>query len=178
MSYQALHDSLTGLANRVLFTDRVRHALARRERHDTVLAVMVVDMDDFKTVNDSLGHDAGDQVLTTVAARLQLYLREGDSVARLGGERPGGTGALATPPTRADRTLDCIPLAEESGLIIPIGRWILATACRQAHEWHQRYPRLPALEITESTLLDRSEARRRGARRGFDDHRAGSHVAS
>ena len=69
----------------MLFTDRVRHALARRERHDAVLAVMFVDMDDFKTVNESLGHDAGDQVLTTVAARLQLYLREGDSVARFGG---------------------------------------------------------------------------------------------
>ncbi len=316
LSYQALHDPLTGLANRVLFTDRVRHALARRERHDTVLAVMFVDMDDFKTVNDSLGHDAGDQVLATVAARLQLYLREGDSVARFGGDefgvlledvddteeamriagrlstalsesttvddkevamrasigvaihspelaaadellraadaamsiaKRGGRGgfelfqpemhaaAMARLELKSDlgralergefvihyqptvvlatglvngmealvrwrhpqrgliAPLDFIPLAEESGLIIPIGRWILATACRQAHEWHQRYPTLPALtmsvnlsavqlahpdlvgdvadtlaathvdprtivlEITESTLLDRSE---------------------
>ena len=317
LSYQALHDPLTGLANRVLFTDRLRHALARRERNDSVLAVLLVDMDDFKTVNESLGHFAGDQVLTTVAARLQLYLREGDSVARFSGDEFGVlledvddteevmriaerlSTALAEPTTVDDKEvalraslgiaihshelaaadellrgadvamsiakrgerggfqlyrpemyaaamarlelrsdlgralergefeihyqptvvlatgsvhglealvrwrhphrgliapLDFIPLAEESGLIIPIGRWILATACRQAHEWQRRYPTLPALtmsinlsavqlanpdlvadvaetlaathvdprtivlEITESTLLDRSEA--------------------
>ncbi|MDQ3452915.1 MAG: EAL domain-containing protein [Actinomycetota bacterium] len=317
LSYQALHDPLTGLANRVLFTDRLRHALARRERNDSVLAVLLVDMDDFKTVNESLGHFAGDQVLTTVAARLQLYLREGDSVARFSGDEFGVlledvddteevmriaerlSTALAEPTTVDDKEvalraslgiaihshelaaadellrgagvamsiakrgerggfqlyrpemyaaamarlelrsdlgralergefeihyqptvvlatgsvhglealvrwrhphrgliapLDFIPLAEESGLIIPIGRWILAAACRQAHEWHRRYPTLPALtmsinlsavqladpdlvgevaetlaathvdprtivlEITESTLLDRSEA--------------------
>jgi diguanylate cyclase (GGDEF)-like protein/PAS domain S-box-containing protein len=316
LSYQALHDPLTGLANRVLFIDRVKHALARRERRDTLLAVLFVDLDDFKTINESLGHDAGDQVLTTVAARLQLYLREGDSVARFGGDEFGVlledvddteealriagrlTAALAEPTDvegkevalraslgvavhspelaaadelvraadaamsiakRAERggyqlyrpemhaaamdrlqlkadlgralersefevhyqptvvlatgsvngleallrwrhpergliaPSDFVPMAEESGLIIPIGRWILAAACRQAHDWHRRYPTLPALtmsvnlsvvqlarpelvsevaetlaatgvdprtivlEITESTLLDRSE---------------------
>ncbi|MGH9282803.1 MAG: putative bifunctional diguanylate cyclase/phosphodiesterase, partial [Acidimicrobiales bacterium] len=86
LTHQAFHDSLTGLANRALFTDRVDHALRRRrgERHE--VAVVFLDLDDFKTVNDSLGHAAGDQLLTHVAQRLAGCLRPADTTARLGGD--------------------------------------------------------------------------------------------
>jgi diguanylate cyclase (GGDEF)-like protein len=86
LSRQANHDSLTGLANRAGFRARVNDALARPERRDGTQAVLFVDLDDFKDVNDLLGHPAGDEVLRAVAERLRTVVRPGDLVARLGGD--------------------------------------------------------------------------------------------
>jgi diguanylate cyclase (GGDEF)-like protein/PAS domain S-box-containing protein len=86
LRYRAFHDSLTQLANRALFTDRVDHAVARQARTSRRLAVVVLDLDGFKTINDSLGHTAGDQLLVAAAQRLQNQLRPGDTAARLGGD--------------------------------------------------------------------------------------------
>jgi diguanylate cyclase (GGDEF)-like protein len=83
---QAFHDPITDLANRALFMDRLEHALARRERMGDSLAVMFMDLDDFKMINDSLGHAAGDELLRHVADRLQLVLRPADTAARFGGD--------------------------------------------------------------------------------------------
>jgi diguanylate cyclase (GGDEF)-like protein/PAS domain S-box-containing protein len=86
LSHRALHDPLTGLPNRVLLLDRLEAALARIRRHKGFLAVLYLDLDRFKTVNDNLGHDIGDRLLHVVARRLQDTLRPSDSVARLGGD--------------------------------------------------------------------------------------------
>jgi diguanylate cyclase (GGDEF)-like protein/PAS domain S-box-containing protein len=262
LEHQALSDSLTGLANRALFLDRVEHALARGGRDEEPVTILFLDLDDFKTVNDSLGHEAGDELLVTVASRLKRCLRPADTVARLGGDefaillestsaesavalarrvlealgepysaggramvvrasigvatgsapahdagdllrnadvamyvaKGGGkarlavfepgmhTAALRRLEMKADlqraviekelllhyqpivnlgdgalvgvealvrwqhpelglvSPADFIPLAEESGLIIPLGRWVLSEACRQAAEWQQQIP--------------------------------------
>ncbi len=84
--HQAFHDALTGLANRALFRDRVELALAHELRNQTGVAVIFLDLDEFKTVNDSLGHDMGDRLLCAVAARLLNATRGCDTVARLGGD--------------------------------------------------------------------------------------------
>jgi len=86
LEHQALHDPLTGLPNRALFLDRLQHALARARRPGSSLAVYFCDVDDFKDVNDSLGHDAGDGLLIALPPRLREGLRAGDTVARFGGD--------------------------------------------------------------------------------------------
>ncbi|MFH1034895.1 MAG: EAL domain-containing protein [Pseudomonadota bacterium] len=86
IKYQAFHDALTGLPNRALFNDRLRVALARAQRGQQSLAVTFLDLDHFKSINDSLGHAIGDVLLQEVAARLQQCLRAEDTVSRLGGD--------------------------------------------------------------------------------------------
>jgi diguanylate cyclase (GGDEF)-like protein len=86
LKHQAFHDSLTNLANRALFADRVEHALHRARRLDSTIALLLLDLDDFKTVNDSMGHAVGDELLVAVAKRLDGFLRESDTAARLGGD--------------------------------------------------------------------------------------------
>jgi diguanylate cyclase (GGDEF)-like protein/PAS domain S-box-containing protein len=89
LSYQAFHDSLTGLGNRALFRDRLEHAVARIRRTGGNLAVLFLDVDNFKTVNDSLGHSVGDALLESMAGVLVGCLRRADTAARLGGDEFG-----------------------------------------------------------------------------------------
>ena len=271
LRHQAFHDSLTALANRALFTDRIEHALVRQGRTLEPVAVLLVDVDDFKAVNDSLGHGVGDRLLVEIAKKLRQAVRASDTVARLGGdefavllEDPYGaegpaeaaerilaafaTGivlddrpfaisasigaAVATPGTcSADELirnadvamyaakaqgknrwvafeagmhvaiqkrlelktglfeavsagnqmelhyqplvdlttrkvigveallrwnhpgyglvapLDFLPLAEESGMIVPLGRWVLDEAVAQLVAWRQRYPSMADLTM-------------------------------
>ena len=86
LAHQAFHDPVTNLANRALFVERVRHAVARNRREHNGIAVIFLDLDDFKTINDSLGHAAGDEVLREVAERLATSIRASDTAARFGGD--------------------------------------------------------------------------------------------
>ena len=97
IAYLAFNDELTGLPNRAAFGRSLAHAIARSERHRSQFALLMVDLDGFKNVNDRYGHEAGDRVLVQVARRLRANVREADTVARLGGdefvlmlEQPGG----------------------------------------------------------------------------------------
>ena len=273
LAHQAFHDPVTKLANRALFSDRVEHALMRSTRGTPEIAVMFVDLDDFKTVNDSLGHAAGDGVLREVGERLKAAVRPTDTVARFGGDEfavllDGVTGSedaadaavrilraldlpveiegknvfprasigiclvgedLETPAaadllrnadvamymakrdskggyrvfesTMHERVVerlelrsdlqhamaldqlelhyqpvvrlagreiigveallrwnhpargtippnDFIPVAEDTGLIIPIGRWVLVSACREGVRLHERFPRVEPLTMS------------------------------
>ena len=86
IKYQAYHDALTGLPNRALFHDRLSRALTHAHRNGEMVAVMMLDLDQFKRINDTLGHPVGDSLLQEVGKRLIKYLREGDTVSRLGGD--------------------------------------------------------------------------------------------
>jgi diguanylate cyclase (GGDEF)-like protein len=119
LSYQALHDPLTGLGNRTLFADRIAHASARSGRQELGLTVLLIDLDDFKAVNDGLGHAIGDDLLVAVAERLLIATRESDTVARLGGDEfailvedhPGGEGPIRA----ADRILNGLAVPYDLG---------------------------------------------------------------
>ena len=86
LAHQAFHDPVTNLANRALFVERVRHAIGRARREQRELGVMFLDIDDFKTINDSLGHGAGDAALIDIAKRLSDSIRTSDTAARFGGD--------------------------------------------------------------------------------------------
>jgi diguanylate cyclase (GGDEF)-like protein len=110
--YQALHDTLTGLPNRALIIDRVDHMLARARRHRLPTAVLFIDLDGFKDVNDSLGHETGDLLLQAFGARLATVLRDSDTVGRLGGDEfvvlVEGGSLDAGPELVAERLLDVL----------------------------------------------------------------------
>jgi diguanylate cyclase (GGDEF)-like protein len=120
--YQALHDHLTGLPNRVLVVDRMEQTLARARREHLDVAVMFIDLDGFKGINDNFGHAVGDQVLKAVAARFAGTLRESDTVARLGGDEfvvlAEGLSLAAGPELVAERLLAVLaepfPLSDDS----------------------------------------------------------------
>ena len=86
LSFLAQHDALTGLPNRLLFTDRLRQAMIEAQRHNRLVSVVFLDLDRFKNINDTLGHDVGDAMLVAVAARLRDAVRPSDTIARLGGD--------------------------------------------------------------------------------------------
>jgi diguanylate cyclase (GGDEF)-like protein len=112
LRYQALHDSLTGLANRALLSDRIEHLLARNRRTGTPSSVLFLDLDGFKNVNDTLGHDVGDQLLKAVAGRLTSAVREADTIGRLGGDEfvivIDGASLDAAPHLVADRVVSVL----------------------------------------------------------------------
>jgi len=112
LRYQALHDSLTGLPNRALILDRTGQMLARARREHTPAAAMFLDLDNFKDINDTLGHNVGDQLLAAAGARLASALREGDTVGRLGGDEfvvlVEGTSLAAGAEVVAERILDVL----------------------------------------------------------------------
>jgi diguanylate cyclase (GGDEF)-like protein/PAS domain S-box-containing protein len=107
LTFRAFHDPLTTLANRALFGDRLGHALQRRHSNGTSVAVLFCDLDEFKTVNDSLGHGAGDRLLGVVASRLAGVIPQGDTVARLGGDE------FAVLLEEAKGPMDAVRVAEE-----------------------------------------------------------------
>ena len=112
LRHQALHDALTGLPNRALIMDRIEQLQARSRRNGTSGATLFLDLDGFKTVNDTLGHDAGDRLLQAVADRLTTSLRDADTIGRMGGDEfvillDGGTLDIA-PALVAERVLDVI----------------------------------------------------------------------
>ena len=86
LEHQAFYDALTDLPNRILFLDRLNQALARTRREDGPVAVLLLDLDNFKVVNDSLGHDAGNSLLIDLAVRLEVSVRPGDTVGRIFGD--------------------------------------------------------------------------------------------
>ncbi|WP_307023524.1 putative bifunctional diguanylate cyclase/phosphodiesterase [Streptomyces canus] len=86
LTHQAFHDPLTGLANRVLFQERINHALVQAQREGTVVGVLIVDVDEFKVVNDIHGHGVGDELLVALSLRLQTTVRASDTAARIGGD--------------------------------------------------------------------------------------------
>lgn len=86
LEHMARHDQLTGLPNRFLFNDRIQMAVLQAKRRGTQCAVMYMDLDEFKSVNDTLGHDAGDAVLVAAGERIQACIRESDTLARMGGD--------------------------------------------------------------------------------------------
>ena len=86
LRHQALHDALTGLPNRALIMDRIEQLLARSRRQGTSGAALYVDLDEFKNVNDTLGHGMGDRLLVGVSNRLQSALRDADTIGRMGGD--------------------------------------------------------------------------------------------
>jgi diguanylate cyclase (GGDEF)-like protein len=110
LEFQALHDALTGLPNRALVVDRIDQLVTRSRRNGTACAALYIDLDDFKNVNDSLGHELGDELLAAVGERMAGTLREADTIGRMGGDEFAvlidGSETLVAPELVAERLLD------------------------------------------------------------------------
>jgi diguanylate cyclase (GGDEF)-like protein len=111
ITHQALHDALTGLANRLQFAEQLRRAITNARQHGDEVTLFYLDLDSFKPVNDQLGHDAGDELLVAVARRLNDCTRSTDTVARLGGDEFAVLIAARTNPQDTDSVADCIARA-------------------------------------------------------------------
>ncbi|HXF80877.1 MAG TPA: EAL domain-containing protein [Usitatibacter sp.] len=115
IAHMAHHDALTGLPNRVLLRDRIQQAIAQAHRGGTQLAVLFLDLDRFKNINDSLGHQLGDRLLQSVASRILVCVREGDTVSRVGGDEfvivIPGIGAAADASSVASKILEVLGTA-------------------------------------------------------------------
>ena len=132
LTHQAFHDSLTGLANRVLYANRLEHALARGARDGSVVGVLFIDLDDFKIVNDTLGHAVGDELLKAVAQRISGALRADDTAARLGGDEFAALIENVQDPGAVEETAERILAA----LAEPIHRRRRPAARRGQHRHH------------------------------------------
>lgn len=160
LTHRSLHDPLTDLPNRTLFFDRLGQSCARAKRHGAPFAVMMLDLDRFKEINDSFGHAAGDLTLTTLAQRLRSHLREVDTIARLGGDEFAillqnvGTNDLAL--MMGDRLIRMIqePIACESRTL-SVGVSIGIALC-------------PALGCKPSELLSAADDAMYEAKQGID----------
>jgi diguanylate cyclase (GGDEF)-like protein len=125
LNFQATHDMLTGLPNRTLIVDRIEQLLSRNRRANTYGAALFIDLDDFKNVNDSLGHEVGDRLLVLVAARMKAALREVDTIGRVGGDEfvvlLDGGESMSAPEVVAQRLLDAMrdPF-ELDGSLLPL----------------------------------------------------------
>ena len=136
LARQAMHDGLTDLPNRSLFLDRLRHALVLLGREPSHLAVMFMDLDNFKLINDSLGHNVGDSLLTTVAGRLLGVMRPGDTTARFGGDEfmilcerlPSAEAAVDIAERLLAAVQEPIDLGLEMGTVITASAGIVTTA--------------------------------------------------
>jgi diguanylate cyclase (GGDEF)-like protein/PAS domain S-box-containing protein len=163
LTHRALHDPLTDLPNRTLFLDRLGHALSRRSRRPGSVAVLFVDLDRFKAVNDSLGHEAGDEALREVGRRLSVTMRPSDTVARIGGdefvilaEEVGGEADAVNVAERLRAALS-VPIAIGNAEIVITSSIGLVVA----HPGHH---------TSEDLLRDADTAMYRAKQRGKDRH--------
>ncbi|HEX9988291.1 MAG TPA: EAL domain-containing protein [Chloroflexia bacterium] len=133
LQHQAFHDSLTNLPNRALFMDRLEHALTRARRHERSIAVLFLDLDNFKVINDSLGHKVGDQLLVEVSPRLQRCVRPEDTLARIGGDEFTILLEDISDVSEAVKVAERIA-AELQAPISLFGHGMLTTTSMQGHE--------------------------------------------
>jgi diguanylate cyclase (GGDEF)-like protein len=131
--HRALHDALTGLPNRALFDQRLRSALGDRRATKGTLGVMLIDIDNFKDVNDTLGHPAGDLLLRTVADRVRAVVRDQDTVARLGGDELAVLALGLTGPDGLEEVADRVVAAVSEPL--EIGRTMLTSSASVGVAW-------------------------------------------
>lgn len=130
----AYYDSLTGLANRHLFKDRVAQAIAYAQRHQVIVAILYMDLDRFKVINDTLGHGMGDHLLQEVAERLKTCVRTSDSVARHSELRWNHPKLGILSPGKF------LQIVEDIGLGVQFGEWVLRAPCTLAKCWSATGP--------------------------------------
>lgn len=127
LSHQATHDSLTGLPNRAVFEGRLSRALGDAKQSGTTVALLLIDCDRFKSINDNHGHSAGDAVLVTIAARLRSQVREGDLVVRLGGDEFAILIAPGPPSGILETLVETLGSAMQLPVALPAGGSIVAS---------------------------------------------------
>jgi diguanylate cyclase (GGDEF)-like protein/PAS domain S-box-containing protein len=167
--HRSLHDQLTGLPNRFLFQDRLRHALDRGHRENTPTCVLIIDLDDFKAINDELGHPMGDAVLVALAERLLSVLRASDTAARLGGDE-FSIVCENTEPADAEVLADRLRMSVTEplrllGQRVPIGISIGVGSTPGGEDPDLVYERV-VREADDAMYSDKAQRRRRRVRAG------------